>query len=159
MPLPSVKVIETFPNTNAWRKDGKGRWVSVACDASGADLHVDFVIGEEEEEHELHLSMRAGSRINNVFILPMGGLGQEDPSVILIKFDSFIKSVRFVACHSLFANQQEGKLLSLFPPPRPAITAPRVQQSQEVEEEEVDEDVAHGNDDNGSAHGHCERPQ
>ena len=171
-------LIDTFPNTMAWRYKADGAGYNPVTPKEGADLCVHFI----KSSTKLLLHMKEGDRIydlvvlntlvpfNNV-ILPAGNKsnryvfkdwspteqGREPGkrSMIMIQFDSFKKSFRFISYFLLAANQDADTIRALFPPP-PLRTPLRVQQSsqqqrrfqQEDEEEEVVEVVAE--DDNKS---------
>jgi hypothetical protein len=193
LPVDEETLIDTITNTMAWHYEAGGSLRRVTA-VGGVDLQVHFI----KSSTNIRLRMKEGREFDASWILntfvpfdnPIGPGRKQNSHIfkhwtatepgrepgkrdlIFIQFDSFQKSLRFVAYYSMAANQEPDKIRAHFPPP-PTVHTPAlvVQQEalalflaplvrpplqhghhQEDEEEEDKEDVidAHDDDDDTS---------
>jgi hypothetical protein len=168
---PNEVLIDTFPNTTAWRYTADGTVRRLTMEG-GVDLWVHFI----ESEAKLRLRMQEGTEIDSFWILntyvpnnnvilryqnrpnmyifkdwsatePGRNPGQRD--MFIVRFDSLENSFRFVSYFMMAATKKISEIREFFPRP-PAVRTPpppttlqvlAQQQSQQDEEQEVDEDV------------------
>jgi hypothetical protein len=157
-------LIDTFPNTIAWRHDTDGTLRPITMEG-GVDLWVHFI----ESETKLRLRMKEGTEIdaswilntyvpkNNVFLRykkanrpnmyifkdwsatePGRNPGQRD--MFIVEFDSLENSFRFVSYFMMAATQEISEIQELFPLPPAVRTPPQQDEEREVEEEDVVDD-------------------